>query len=113
MTIEELIDGIPKAELHLHIEGTLEPELMFEIAARNDVALRFGSVDEVRAAYEFDNLQSFLDIYYEGASCLLKEQDFYDLTMAYLRRVAADNVIHTEISSIRRRTPIGVWRSRP
>ncbi len=97
MTIEELIDGIPKAELHLHIEGTLEPELMFEIAARNDVALRFGSVDEVRAAYEFDNLQSFLDIYYEGASCLLKEQDFYDLTMAYLRRVAADNVIHTEI----------------
>jgi len=97
MTIAELIDGIPKAELHLHIEGTLEPELMFEIAARNDVDLRFGSVEELRAAYEFDDLQSFLDIYYEGAACLLHERDFYDLTMAYLRRAAADNVVHTEI----------------
>ncbi len=97
MTIAELIDGIPKAELHLHIEGTLEPELMFEIAARNNVTLRFGSVEELRAAYEFDDLQSFLDIYYEGASCLLQERDFYDLTMAYLRRAAADNVVHTEI----------------
>ena len=97
MTIAELIDGIPKAELHLHIEGTLEPELMFQIAARNDVSLRFGSVEELRAAYQFDDLQSFLDIYYEGAACLLHERDFYDLTMAYLRRAAADNVIHTEI----------------
>ncbi len=97
MTIEELIKDISKAELHLHIEGTLEPELMFEIAARNGIELRFTSVDELRAAYEFDDLQSFLDIYYEGAACLLHEQDFYDLTMAYLRRVAADNVVHVEI----------------
>jgi adenosine deaminase len=97
MTLQELIDGIPKAELHLHIEGTLEPELMFEIAARNNVELRFADVEAVRAAYDFDNLQSFLDIYYEGAGCLLVEQDFYDLTMAYLRRVAADNVVHVEI----------------
>lgn len=97
MTIAELIDGIPKAELHLHIEGTLEPELMFEIAARNDVPLRFESVEELRGAYEFDDLQSFLDIYYEGAACLLHERDFYDLTMAYLRRAADDNVVHTEI----------------
>lgn len=97
MTIAELIDGIPKAELHLHIEGTLEPELMFEIAARNGVPLRFASVEELRGAYEFDDLQSFLDIYYEGAACLLHERDFYDLTMAYLRRAAADNVVHAEI----------------
>ncbi|NKB88997.1 MAG: adenosine deaminase [Acidobacteria bacterium] len=95
--MEELIKDISKAELHLHIEGTLEPELMFEIAARNGIELRFTSVDELRAAYEFDDLQSFLDIYYEGAACLLHEQDFYDLTMAYLRRVAADNVVHVEI----------------
>lgn len=88
---------IPKAELHLHIEGTLEPELMFEIAGRNGVPLRFGSVDEVRRAYQFTNLQSFLDIYYEGAKVLREERDFYDLTWAYLERARADCVRHAEI----------------
>jgi adenosine deaminase len=88
---------IPKAELHLHIEGTLEPELMFEIAGRNHVPLRFGSVDEVRRAYQFSNLQSFLDIYYEGAKVLREERDFYDLTWAYLERAQADCVRHAEI----------------
>lgn len=87
----------PKAELHLHIEGSFEPELMFEIATRNAVKLPFASVEEIRAAYDFANLQEFLDIYYQGMSVLLFEQDFYDLTWAYLQRAAADNVIHTEI----------------
>ncbi len=95
--MEDFIREMPKVELHLHIEGTLEPELLFELAERNGVALRFGSVDEVRAAYDFTDLQSFLDIYYEGASVLLKERDFYDLTWAYLVRAHADNVRHTEI----------------
>jgi adenosine deaminase len=88
---------IPKAELHLHIEGTLEPELMFEIARRNRVPLRFASVEEVRRAYRFTNLQSFLDIYYEGAKVLLEERDFYDLTWAYLERAREDCVRHAEI----------------
>jgi adenosine deaminase len=95
--MEDFIRGMPKVELHLHIEGTLEPELLFDLAERNSVALRFGSVEEVRAAYDFTDLQSFLDIYYEGASVLLKERDFYDLTWAYLVRAHADNVRHTEI----------------
>ena len=95
--MEKLIQGIPKAELHMHVEGSLEPELMFEIAERNDIALRFASVEEVRRAYNFRDLQSFLDIYYEGARVLLHEQDFYDLTWAYLQRVSAQNVRHTEI----------------
>ena len=89
--------NIPKAELHLHIEGTLEPELMFEIAKRNQVTLRFKSVEEVRQAYQFENLQSFLDIYYEGAKVLINERDFYDLTYAYLKKAAAQNVRHAEI----------------
>ncbi|HEV8657772.1 MAG TPA: adenosine deaminase [Thermoanaerobaculia bacterium] len=97
MLIEQLIRTIPKAELHIHIEGSLEPELMFEIARRNGVSLRYKSVDELRHAYEFSDLQSFLDIYYEGASVLRQERDFYDMTMAYLRRAAADNVRHAEI----------------
>ncbi len=97
MTIEQLIRTIPKAELHIHIEGSLEPELMFEIARRNGISLRYQSVEELRAAYEFTDLQSFLDIYYEGASVLRNERDFYDMTMAYLRRAAADNVRHAEI----------------
>lgn len=97
MSIEQLIRTIPKAELHIHIEGSLEPELMFEIAQRNGVKLRYGSVEELRRAYDFTNLQSFLDIYYEAASVLLHERDFYDMTMAYLRRAAADNVRHSEI----------------
>lgn len=95
--LETLIARMPKAELHLHIEGTLEPELMFEIARRNGAPLRFQSVAELRAAYDFHNLQSFLDIYYEGAQVLLHERDFYDLTRAYLDRAARDNVRHVEI----------------
>lgn len=95
--MEKFLQGLPKAELHLHIEGTLEPELMFELAQRNDVALRFGSVEDLRAAYRFTNLQSFLDIYYEGAGVLRTERDFYDLTLAYLERAAADGVIRAEI----------------
>lgn len=95
--MEEFIRGMPKVELHLHIEGSLEPELLFELAERNGVTLPFDSVEEARAAYDFDDLQSFLDIYYEGASVLLEERDFYDLTWAYLQRAYADNVRHTEI----------------
>src|SRR5436305_14866668 len=88
---------LPKAELHLHIEGTLEPELMFELARRNGVQLPYASVDEVRRAYVFSDLQSFLDIYYAGCRVLLKEQDFYDLTWAYRTRAASQGVNLTEI----------------
>ncbi len=91
------IDGLPKAELHLHIEGSLEPELMFDLARRNDIAIPFASVEEVRAAYAFSNLQDFLDIYYQGMSVLHTEQDFHDLTAAYLDRARADTVRHVEI----------------
>ena len=87
---QALIAALPKAELHLHIEGSLEPEQMFEFARRNGVALPFATVEAVRAAYAFSNLQDFLDIYYQGAQVLLKEADFHDLAMAYFRRVAAD-----------------------
>ncbi len=95
--IEKFIAGIPKAELHLHIEGTFEPELMFEIAARNNINLKYNSVEELRAAYNFNNLQKFLDIYYSGANVLIHEQDFYDLTWAYLQKIHAQNVLHTEV----------------
>jgi adenosine deaminase len=95
--LETLIRKMPKAELHLHIEGTLEPELMFELARRNGVKLRFSSVEAVRDAYNFHNLQSFLDIYYEGAQVLIYERDFYDLARAYLDRVVKENVRHVEI----------------
>ncbi|MHC5010677.1 MAG: adenosine deaminase family protein, partial [Planctomycetota bacterium] len=95
--MDAFIRGLPKTELHLHIEGTLEPELMFEIARRNGVRLRFPSVEALRCAYDFADLQSFLDIYYEGAQVLLHERDFYDLTWAYLERVAAENVRHVEL----------------
>jgi adenosine deaminase len=91
------VRGMPKAELHIHIEGSLEPELIFALAQRNGVALSYASVEHLRAAYAFTDLQSFLDIYYAGASVLLKEQDFYDMTAAYLARAEADNVRHTEI----------------
>ncbi len=91
------IRDIPKAELHMHIEGSLEPELIFTLAMRNNVTLPYASVEALRAAYAFTNLQSFLDIYYAGASVLLKEQDFYDMAMAYLERAHFDNVIHTEM----------------
>ena len=90
-------DGLPKAELHLHIEGTLEPELMFELAARNDVELPYASLDELKAAYRFRNLQEFLDLYFQGAKVLIGEQDFHDLTWAYMERIAKENVLHTEI----------------
>ncbi|MDA3860715.1 MAG: adenosine deaminase, partial [Melioribacteraceae bacterium] len=96
-SIQEYINKIPKAELHLHIEGTFEPELMFMIAKRNGIQIDFNSVEELRAAYNFNNLQEFLDIYYAGAKVLIQEQDFYDLTWAYLERANTDNVIHTEI----------------
>jgi adenosine deaminase len=91
------IEGLPKAELHLHIEGTLEPELSFALARRNGVALPYGSLAELRAAYDFRDLQDFLDLYYQGTRVLLEEQDFYDLTRAYLERVAAQGVLHAEI----------------
>lgn len=97
MNITELVKKLPKAELHLHIEGTFEPELMFAIAQRNNVPIRFKSIEEVREAYNFHNLQSFLDIYYEGANVLIHERDFYDLTMGYLERCHEDHVVHTEI----------------
>ncbi len=95
--LDAFIAALPKAELHLHIEGTLEPELMFALARRNQRTLRFKTVDEVRAAYEFSDLQSFLDIYYEGADVLRTEQDFHDLAWAYLSRVAPMGVRHAEI----------------
>lgn len=91
------INNLPKAELHLHIEGTFEPELMFEIAKRNNIKIEFNSVEEIREAYQFDCLQDFLNIYYQGASVLINEQDFYDLTWSYLSKCAEQNVRHTEI----------------
>jgi adenosine deaminase len=97
MNTAEFLQGLPKAELHLHIEGTLEPELMFKIAGRNGIATSHASVEELRAAYEFSNLQEFLDIYYVGAGALQTEQDFTDMTLAYLRRAAADGVRRAEI----------------
>ncbi|PHV39893.1 adenosine deaminase [Janthinobacterium sp. BJB304] len=95
--LRAIVRGMPKAELHIHIEGSLEPELIFALAERNGVPLGYESVEHLRSAYAFTDLQSFLDIYYAGASVLLKEQDFYDMTQAYLRRAEADNVLHTEI----------------
>ncbi|MEI6851727.1 MAG: adenosine deaminase [Bacteroidota bacterium] len=95
--ITEFIAQIPKAELHLHIEGTFEPELMFTIAKRNHISLSYKSVEELRNAYNFNNLQEFLDIYYIGSRVLKLEQDFYDLTMAYLKKAASQRVVHTEI----------------
>ena len=95
--LHDFIRGLPKAELHLHIEGSLEPEQMFEFARRNGVDLPFRSVEEVRQAYAFSNLQDFLDIYYQGANVLLTQADFHDLAMAYFRRVAADGCRHVEL----------------
>jgi adenosine deaminase len=97
LSLADKVAGAPKAELHIHIEGSLEPELIFRLAERNRVKLAYDSIDTLRAAYAFTDLQSFLDIYYAGASVLLTEQDFYDMTMAYVERSLADNVIHTEI----------------
>jgi adenosine deaminase len=95
--LEQLIKRLPKTELHLHIEGTLEPELTFALAERNGVKLPYAGIDELRAAYDFRDLQSFLDLYYAGAAVLRSERDFYDLTWAYLQRAHADNIVHTEI----------------
>ena len=96
-TLDRFIAGLPKAELHLHIEGSLEPELMFALAKRNGVALPFETIEAVRKAYEFSRLQDFLDIYYQGAQVLLTRADFHDLGMAYFRRLAADGGRHAEI----------------
>jgi adenosine deaminase len=95
--IQRLVQTMPKIELHLHIEGSLEPEMVFALAAKNSIELPYASVDALRAAYEFADLQSFLDIYYAGTQVLCTESDFYDMTRAYLVRAAADNVVHTEI----------------
>ena len=92
-----LLRTMPKAELHIHIEGSLEPELIFALAQRNGIALPYASVEALRAAYAFTDLQSFLDIYYAGASMLLEEQDFFDMGLAYFERAAADNVVHAEL----------------
>ena len=97
MNLLEFIKKSPKAELHLHIEGTLEPELMFALAKRNNIQIPFKSIDDVKKAYNFSNLNSFLKIYYEGAKVLLKEQDFFDLTWAYALKCKEDNIVHTEI----------------
>lgn len=117
----QLVTGMPKAELHIHIEGSLEPELIFALAQRNSVTLAYDSVEALRAAYAFNDLQSFLDIYYAGASVLLTEQDFYDMTAAYLRRAEQDNVRHAELffdpqTHTARGVPIatvidGIWRA--
>ncbi|MFT7611423.1 MAG: adenosine deaminase [Parvicellaceae bacterium] len=95
--MKDFIQNLPKAELHLHIEGTFEPELMFEIAQRNNIALKYESIEELKKAYSFDCLQDFLDIYYQGAGVLINEIDFYDLTYSYLQKCADQNVRHTEI----------------
>jgi len=96
-SMEAFVRGIPKAELHLHIEGTLEPEMMFELAHKHRLALRYASVEQLRQAYSFSNLQSFLDIYYQGADVLRDEDDFHALTAAYLRNAHANGVVHAEI----------------
>jgi len=95
--MKKFIQALPKVELHLHIEGTLEPELMFELSKRNNIELPFQSITEIREAYSFHNLQSFLDIYFQGADVLIHEEDFFDVTWAYLLRCQEDNVLHTEI----------------
>ena len=97
MSLLEFIKKSPKAELHLHIEGTLEPEQMFALAKRNNINIPFKSIDEVKKAYNFSNLESFLKTYYEGAKVLIKEQDFFDLTWAYVLKCKEDNIVHTEI----------------
>lgn len=97
MDIKEFISKIPKAELHLHIEGTLEPELFFKLAQRNGIEIPYSSVEDLRNAYQFDCLQDFLDIYYKGTQVLIKEKDFFDLTWEYLTKCKEQNIVHTEI----------------
>lgn len=93
----DLIKKLPKAELHLHIEGSLAPELMFELSKRNNIKIPYKTIEEIKKAYDFTNLQSFLDIYYAGAAVLITKQDFYDMTWAYIKKCVEDNIIHTEI----------------
>jgi len=93
----DLIEKLPKAELHLHIEGSLEPELMFKLAKKNNIEISYKTIDDVKKAYEFSNLQSFLDIYYAGANVLISKEDFYDLTWEYILKCVDNNIIHTEI----------------
>ena len=95
--MKKFIEGIPKAELHLHIEGTFEPELMLEIAKRNSLYLKYENIEDLKNAYNFSNLQEFLDIYYSGCNALIKEVDFYDMTWAYLKKAKEQNILHTEI----------------
>jgi adenosine deaminase len=95
--LSSFIEAMPKAELHLHLEGTLEPELKFQLAARNGLELPYGSVEEMRAAYDFDDLPSFLAVYYEGMGVLIEEQDFYDLAMAYFGKARSQNVVYAEV----------------
>ena len=95
--IINFIKKTPKTELHLHIEGTLEPELMFSLAKRNNVKIPFKNINDVKSAYNFSNLESFLNIFYQGSKVLIKEQDFFDLTWAYTLKCKEDNVVHTEI----------------
>ena len=95
--IKKYIKSLPKAELHLHIEGSLEPELMMKLAKRNNVKIPYETVEEIRAAYDFSNLQDFLDIYYQGAAVLIVEEDFFDLTWEYLLQAKDDGIVHTEI----------------
>ena len=119
--LSRFIAGLPKAELHVHIEGTLEPEFLFERAAKNDVALPYASVEDARAAYDFQNLQDFLDLYYRGTSVLMDEGDFYDLASAYFDRACRQNVLHAEVffdpqAHTRRGVPFatvinGLWRA--
>lgn len=97
MDLASFIDGLPKAELHIHLEGSIEPELLLELARRNAVRLPWTTAEELRRAYNFSSLQSFLDLYYAGCRALRRENDFYDMTMAYLRRAHADHVLHTEV----------------
>ena len=97
LDLKTLIQGIPKAELHLHLEGSFEPELMFEIAKRNNIPLAYDSLEALKQAYKFNNLQDFLDIYYIGAQVLIHEQDFFELTWAYLTKVHNQNVVHVEV----------------
>ena len=96
-SVISFINKTPKSELHLHIEGSLEPELMFKLSKRNKIEIPFKSVDEIRSAYNFTNLDSFLKIYYEGSNVLITEEDFFDLTWEYILKCKNDNIVHTEI----------------
>lgn len=95
--MKTFLQNIPKVELHLHIEGSLEPKMMFNLAKKNNITLKYKSEEEIKKAYDFSNLQDFLDIYYQGANVLQTKQDFYDLTFAYMKKCKEQNVIHTEI----------------